>query len=49
MIAGGLEMVRVQPAVVAGMFYPADPEQLRSDIKVYLEQAEGKAPAPRKL
>ena len=48
MIAGGLEMVRVQPAVVAGMFYPADPEQLRSDIKVYLEQAEGKAPAPPK-
>jgi MEMO1 family protein len=41
-------MERVQPAVVAGMFYPADPEQLRSDIRQYLQQAGAQTTVPPK-
>ena len=32
-------MENVRSAQVAGYFYPADPQQLRSDIKVFLETA----------
>jgi len=41
--AGGLKMERVQPAVVAGYFYPADANQLRSEISRYLQQARSEA------
>ncbi|MCB1752516.1 MAG: AmmeMemoRadiSam system protein B [Gammaproteobacteria bacterium] len=41
-------MSRVQPAAVAGMFYPADPDQLRADIKQYLAQAGRKSASPLK-
>lgn len=41
-------MSRVQPAVVAGMFYPADPDQLRADVKHYLAQAGRKSASPPK-
>jgi len=41
-------MGRAQPAAVSGMFYPADPEQLRADIKRYLSQADAETSAPPK-
>ena len=41
-------MERVQPAVVAGTFYPADPEQLRSEVRRYLREAKAAATAPPK-
>ena len=30
----------IRPPAVAGMFYPADPAQLRIDIQRYLDEAE---------
>ena len=41
-------MGRVQPAVVAGMFYPAEPEQLRADVRRYLQQAKVQTTTPPK-
>lgn len=41
-------MERVQPAVVAGMFYPADPGELRADVKRYLREAKAQTIAPPK-
>ena len=33
-------MANVQPAAVAGMFYPADPLQLSAEIRSYVRQAQ---------
>jgi MEMO1 family protein len=41
-------MARVQPAVVAGSFYPADPDQLRSEVRRYLRQASAETATPPK-
>ncbi len=39
---------RVRPAAVAGMFYPQDPAELRSEVAAYLTQgAAGDVPAPK--
>ncbi len=42
-------MSRIRPAAVAGLFYPADPEQLHSDIQSMLSGPEPAAPAPKAL
>ncbi len=41
---------RTRPAAVAGMFYPDDPQQLKSDINQYLSHASSSAsPAPKAI
>lgn len=42
-------MSRIRPAAVAGLFYPADPEQLHSDIQSMLSGPAPTAPAPKAL
>ncbi len=43
-------MARVQPPVVAGMFYPADPDELRQQVRSFLSAAEGgRVAAPKAL
>jgi len=41
-------MAGVQPAVVAGSFYPAAPDQLRSEVRRYLTQASAETVSPLK-
>ncbi len=38
----------IRPPAVAGMFYPADPRELRAEIASYLAAARGSAPRPPK-
>lgn len=38
-------MERIQPAAVAGTFYPSDPKQLRSEVRRYVGEAKAEATA----
>lgn len=42
-------MARIRPPAVAGTFYPADPDELRSMVRGYLRQADASGPAPKAL
>jgi AmmeMemoRadiSam system protein B/AmmeMemoRadiSam system protein A len=40
-------MTRTRPPAVAGLFYPADPAELRRQIERYLSEADGNGPVPK--
>ena len=42
-------MTQLRQPAVAGMFYPADPQQLRDEIDAFLQQAPGGEPPPKAL
>lgn len=42
-------MTLIRPPAVAGMFYPADPEELRLMVRQYLTQAEAQGPPPKAI
>jgi hypothetical protein len=41
--------LRVRPPVAAGLFYPADPVELRKQIAHFLDEASGTGPVPKAL
>ncbi len=45
---GNVELLRVKPPAVAGMFYPADPETLKSQVSAFLDAAQPAESAPPK-
>ncbi len=45
---GNVELVRVKPPAVAGMFYPADPGTLKAQVSAFLEAASAEESAPPK-
>lgn len=42
-------MSQIRQPVVAGSFYPSDPQQLHQDIRTYLDEAESKDGVPKAL
>jgi AmmeMemoRadiSam system protein B len=42
-------MTAVRQPAVAGMFYPASPEELRSEVAKYLEEAKPEGPVPKAI
>jgi len=40
-------MIEVRPPAVAGMFYPAEPQQLESMVRDFLAQVENRGPTPK--
>ncbi len=45
---GNVELLRVKPAAVAGMFYPSDPGTLRTQVAEFLQHARKVTAAPPK-
>ncbi len=45
---GNVELVRVKPPAVAGMFYPADPGTLKAQVGAFLNAARAEESAPPK-
>jgi MEMO1 family protein len=45
-----MRTMRVRPPAVAGLFYPADPSELESDVETFLEEGPaGSGPVPKAI